>query len=80
MRRVFVRFLEEIEDSKMAFRNYLTFSRNDEKIYMKLLLSNSNAHCIMKEVPMILSKSVYNFAKSLQINLTYLFIISGTIL
>ena len=27
MRRVFVRFLEEIEDSKKAFRNYLTFSR-----------------------------------------------------
>ena len=26
MRRVFVRFLEEIEDSKKAFRNYLTFS------------------------------------------------------
>ena len=25
MRRVFVRFLEEIEDSKKAFRNYLTF-------------------------------------------------------
>ena len=24
MRRVFVRFLEEIEDSKKAFRNYLT--------------------------------------------------------
>ena len=29
---------------------------------------------------MILSKSVYNFAKNLQINLSYLFIISGTIL
>ena len=26
MRRVFVRFLEEIEDSKKAFRNYLTFT------------------------------------------------------
>ena len=26
MRRVFVCFLEEIEDSKKAFRNYLTFS------------------------------------------------------
>ena len=26
MRPVFVRFLEEIEDSKEAFRNYLTFS------------------------------------------------------
>ena len=26
MRRVFVRFLEEIEDSKKAFRNYLTFN------------------------------------------------------
>ena len=25
MRRVFVRFLEEIEDSKKALRNYLTF-------------------------------------------------------
>ena len=28
MRRVFVRFLEEIEDSKKAFRNYLTFTIN----------------------------------------------------
>ena len=27
MRCVFVRFLEEIEDSKKAFRNYLTFSK-----------------------------------------------------
>ena len=26
MRHVFVRFLEEIEDSKKAFRNYLTFN------------------------------------------------------
>ena len=26
MRRVFIHFLEEIEDSKKAFRNYLTFS------------------------------------------------------
>ena len=25
MRRVFVRFLEEIEDTKKTFRNYLTF-------------------------------------------------------
>jgi hypothetical protein len=30
MQRVFVCFLEEIEDSKKAFRNYLTFSREDE--------------------------------------------------
>jgi hypothetical protein len=27
MRRVFVHFLYEIEDSKEAFRNYLTFSK-----------------------------------------------------
>jgi hypothetical protein len=27
MPRVFVRFVEEIEDSKKAFRNYLTFKR-----------------------------------------------------
>ena len=26
MRRVFVRFLEEIEDTKKTFRNYLTFT------------------------------------------------------
>ena len=29
MRRVFVRFLEEIEDTKKTFRNYLTFSIYD---------------------------------------------------
>ena len=29
MRRVFVRFLEEIEDTKKTFRNYLTFSKNN---------------------------------------------------
>ena len=28
MRLVFVRFLEEIEDIKKTFRNYLTFSTN----------------------------------------------------
>ena len=26
MQRVFLRFLEEIEDTKMTFRNYLTFT------------------------------------------------------
>ena len=31
MRCVFVCFLEEIEDSKKAFRNYLTFSVNNKK-------------------------------------------------
>ena len=28
MRRVFVRFLEEIKESKKAFRNYLTFKNH----------------------------------------------------
>ena len=28
MRRVFVHFLEEIEDTKKTFRNYLTFSKS----------------------------------------------------
>ena len=32
MRRVFVRFLEEIEDSKNAFRKGLTFSVGQKKI------------------------------------------------
>ena len=31
MGRVFVWFLEEIEDSKKAFRNYLTFRRNSKE-------------------------------------------------
>ena len=31
MRRVFVRFLEEIEDFKMAFWKYLTFTTNQMK-------------------------------------------------
>ena len=31
MRRVFVCFLEEIEDFKMAFRKYLTFTTNQMK-------------------------------------------------
>ena len=31
MRRVFVRFLEEIEDSKEAFRNYLTLSTEEDE-------------------------------------------------
>ena len=29
MRRVFVRFLEEIEDTKKTFRNYLTFNNGN---------------------------------------------------
>ena len=33
MQRVFVHFLEEIEDSKKAFRNYLTFSNLQVYIY-----------------------------------------------
>ena len=35
MRRVFICFLEEIEDSKKAFRNYLTFK---SRHFMKLIL------------------------------------------
>ena len=31
MRRAFVCFLEEIEDSKEAFRNYLTFSTEEDE-------------------------------------------------
>ena len=34
MWRVFVRFLEEIEDSKKAFQNYLTFRYNKENYYL----------------------------------------------
>ena len=37
MRRVFVCFLEEIEDSKKAFRNYLTFSDNIMFSFIKQL-------------------------------------------
>ena len=32
---VFVRFLEEIEDSKKAFRNYLTFSKYKKRCFFK---------------------------------------------
>ena len=31
MRRIFVRFLEEIEDTKKTFRNYLTFKMKIKK-------------------------------------------------
>ena len=37
MRRVFVCFLEEIEDSKKAIRNYLTFMNNSKKAEAYLL-------------------------------------------
>ena len=33
LRRVFVPFLEEIEDSKKAFRNYLTFRARPDWVY-----------------------------------------------
>ena len=32
MQRVFVRFLEEIEDTQKTFRNYLTFSNEYQKL------------------------------------------------
>ena len=32
MRHVFVRFLEEIEDSKKAFQNYMTFNKTEMRI------------------------------------------------
>ena len=35
MRRVFVHFLEEIEDTKMTFRNHLTFMIEKEIMKMK---------------------------------------------
>ena len=38
MRRVFVRFLEEIEDTKKTFRNYLTF-----RVYEFLILVENSA-------------------------------------
>ena len=39
MRRFFVRFLEEIEDSKKAFRNYLTF-----KVFEKISICLNLKH------------------------------------
>ena len=41
MQHVFVRFLEEIEDTKNTFRNYLTF-KNVSKIYSKVQVLNSD--------------------------------------
>ena len=35
MRRVFVRFLEEIEDTQKTFRNYLTFSSIKKLLHTK---------------------------------------------
>ena len=48
MRRVFVRFLEEIEDSKEAFRNYLTFSKG-QLISKGVLMSSISSKNRMKE-------------------------------
>ena len=38
MQRVFVRFLEEIENTKKTFRNYLTFSSCQRKIIPKTVI------------------------------------------
>ena len=35
MRRVFVRFLEEIEDTKKTFRNYLTFNMQNSDTLLR---------------------------------------------
>jgi hypothetical protein len=40
IQRVFVRFLEEIEDTKKTFQNYLTF-KNVSKIYSEVQVLNS---------------------------------------
>ena len=37
MRRVFVRFLEEIEDTKKTFRNYLTFRYPRSNFFVRFL-------------------------------------------
>ena len=37
MRRVFVRFLEEIEDTKKTFQNYLTFSDLDFCVILSIV-------------------------------------------
>ena len=43
---VFVRFLEEIEDTKKTFRNYLTFSNRIAKnIHLNYVLANSTCYC-----------------------------------
>jgi hypothetical protein len=39
MRCLFVRFLEEIEDTKKTFRNHLTFNDKDPCMFLFLLLS-----------------------------------------
>ena len=47
MRRVFVRFLEEIEDTKKTFQNYLTFRNNiDDVISAFDMNTNGNLKCI----------------------------------
>ena len=38
MQCVFVHFLEEMEDSEKAFRNYLTFKKNRQKYCQKICI------------------------------------------
>ena len=64
MRRVFVRFLEEIEDSKKAFRNYLTFSA--AVLLRCTKVTKNNAHfCVHTLMLMILISNgfvwLYNY-------------------
>ena len=48
MQRVFVRFLEEIEDTKKTFRNYLTFMTSSElfqnALFYKALLKGHHQY------------------------------------
>ena len=46
MRRVFDRFLEEIEDSKKAFRNYLTFSKVKNSFQIFVAFSEYLTFCL----------------------------------
>ena len=48
MRRVFVRFFEEIEDSKKAFWNYLTFSKrqNHEEDFFQIMCASQKVRTL----------------------------------
>ena len=41
MRRVFIRFLEEIEDTKIIFRNYLTLGSPDYMVIVEMFLKKT---------------------------------------
>ena len=66
MRRIFVRFLEEIEDIKKTFRNYLTFRSQNVQCFLSHLQKKRNKIAFYIRLELFIDRNLLLFLKMKQ--------------